>query len=68
MILENDMKLSNSQELKYKIIELQNLIERMKCCQNCKHNHFGHKCSKGQTKECINYNLWEIHDYDCVEM
>ena len=44
------------------------MILKLQCCANCKKSWFGHKCSKGQGGECKDYSLWEIHNYDCVEM
>lgn len=41
---------------------------KLQCCANCKHNDFGHKCSKGQSGECVDYSCWEIHNYDGVSI
>lgn len=43
-------------------------VKLLQCCQNCKHNWFGHKCSKAQTGECVDYSHWQIHDSDGVSM
>lgn len=39
-------------------------IYKLQCCANCKHNDFGHPCSKN----CKNYEYWEVHDSDGVSM
>ena len=44
------------------------MIYKLQCCANCKHNDFGHKCSKGQSGECVDYSCWQIHDSDGVSM
>lgn len=44
------------------------MIYKLQCCANCKHNYFGRQCSKGQSGECVDYSCWQIHDYDGVSM
>ena len=44
------------------------LVYKLQCCANCADNHFGHKCSKGQTGECTDYSCWKMHSYDGVSM
>ena len=43
-------------------------VKLLQCCANCADNHFGHKCSKGQTGECTDYSCWKMHNQDGVSM
>lgn len=48
-----------------KIIErLQEKLEKMKCCGNCKHSKYGYVCSPENDEhfDCLNNSRWELKE------
>lgn len=73
-IIGNDFNLPSDMDTYVRKLELayengvKDMTYKLQCCANCKDNSFGHKCSKAQTGECVDYSCWRIHDYDGVSM
>jgi len=42
--------------------------QKLQCCANCKHCRISGRCGKWHSGECRNYECWEEHNYDSVEM
>lgn len=67
----NEKLLNSDIEKHNKIVELQAQIEKMKCCQNCKHSDIGCQghtiCGNGHFFDCLSNNNFFNHQTSDVD-